>query len=395
MKVGIDDISLYVPGFYFPLTELAKQHGIDADKYLIGIGQEKMAVPSPDEDIVSMAANAAAPLLNSAVVNSISTVILATESGIDQSKSAGMFVHGVLGLASNCRVIEIKQACYGATAGIQMAYAMIHQRPHERVLVIATDVARYQQNSEGECTQGAGAIAMIISSAPRILEIHPHQGRHSVDVMDFWRPNQHKAALVDGKLSIDVYLDSLKQSWKNYRKDGGRPLVALQHLCFHQPFTKMAKKAFSVFETIEPDAAAKIGARSYQLSQIYGREIGNCYTASLYIALLSLLDNSEEDLSNHHVGLFSYGSGSVGEFFSGTIVEGYTKHSRKGAHAAMLKYRSALSYETYQNWFYQDVAADVASYRVPTLTSGQYRFSGSEGFRRLYAPSLHLQKKAG
>ena len=150
-----------------------------------------------------------------------------------------------------------------------------------------------------------------------------------------------------------------------------------------------------MFETIEPEAAAIIGAKSYQPSQIYGREIGNCYTASLYIALLSLLETSEEDLSNQNVGLFSYGSGSVGEFFSGTIVEGYAKHSRKLAHAAMLTYRSALSYETYQNWFYQDIASDVASYRVPTLTSGRFRFSGSEGFRRLYAPSIHLQKMAG
>ncbi|MDE9528418.1 hydroxymethylglutaryl-CoA synthase, partial [Xenorhabdus bovienii] len=90
-----------------------------------------------------------------------------------------------------------------------------------------------------------GAIAMIVSHSPRILNIHPYQGRYSLDVMDFWRPNQHKMAFVDGKLSIEMYLESLKQTWQNYRLDGGLPLSSLRHLCFHLPFTKMTQKAFS------------------------------------------------------------------------------------------------------------------------------------------------------
>jgi hydroxymethylglutaryl-CoA synthase len=213
MNVGIDSLSLCVPENYYPLADLAKRHGIDPNKYLIGIGQEKMAVPSPDEDIVTLAAGAAKPLITDDVRNTISTVIIATESGIDQSKSAGLFVHNLLGLKSNCRVIEFKQACYGATAALQMATDMVRQRPTEKVLIIATDIARYEQDSLGECTQGAGAIAMVISTNPRLLNLNHARGMHSFDVMDFWRPNTHKAAQVDGQLSIDVYVESMRQSW--------------------------------------------------------------------------------------------------------------------------------------------------------------------------------------
>ena len=385
MTVGIDDLSLYTPGYYYPLEQLAHRHNIDPQKYLVGIGQEKMAVLPPDEDIVTMAANAAEPLLDEATRRSISTVILATESGIDQSKSAGLFVHKLLDLAPNTRVVEFKQACYGATAGIQLATALVRQRPHEKVLVIATDVARYQQNSEAECTQGAGAVAIIIAAQPRLLEIHPWQGRYSQDVMDFWRPNYSKLAFVDGKLSIDVYLQSLEHAWRHYREDGGLPLDELPWLCFHQPFTKMARKAFSVFERIEPQAAQRLGTRAIEHSQRYGRLIGNCYTASLYIALLSLLDHADEPLDGQHVGLFSYGSGSVGEFFSGTVVPGYQAHLRTAAHAELLASRLQPSHAQYVDWFYGDHHTGQADHKFSHQTRGRFRLERIDQHRRTYA----------
>ena len=51
-------------------------------------------------------------------------VIVATESGIDQSKAAAVFVHGLLGIQPFARSFEIKEACYGATAALH--YAKLH-----------------------------------------------------------------------------------------------------------------------------------------------------------------------------------------------------------------------------------------------------------------------------
>lgn len=42
--------------------------------------------------------------------------MLATETGVDQSKAAGLYLHPLLLLPRNCRIIELKQACYCATA---------------------------------------------------------------------------------------------------------------------------------------------------------------------------------------------------------------------------------------------------------------------------------------
>jgi hydroxymethylglutaryl-CoA synthase len=43
-------------------------------------------------------------------------------------------------------------------------FSYLAQRPDEKVLVIASDTARYGLHSGGEPTQGAGAVAMMISS---------------------------------------------------------------------------------------------------------------------------------------------------------------------------------------------------------------------------------------
>ena len=66
----------------------------------------------------------------------------------------------------------MKEACYAATPAIQLAKDYLATRPNEKVLVIATDTARYGLNSGGEPTQGAGAVAMVISHNPSILALN-------------------------------------------------------------------------------------------------------------------------------------------------------------------------------------------------------------------------------
>lgn len=54
----------------------------------------------------------------------------------------------------------------------------------------------------------------------------------------------------------------------------------------------------------------------------YGKEVGNIYTASLYMSLLSLLE-VDQPKAGSLIGLFSYGSGAMAEFFTGRLVDGY------------------------------------------------------------------------
>ena len=132
MKVGIDKLKLYSSHYYLDLKSLADERGIDVDKFYKGLGQEQMAVPAPDEDVVTLGANAAASLADSGDLDNVDLLLFATESGIDQSKSAGIFVHRLLNLSERCRTVELKQACYSGTAAVQMALNYVSRNPTKK-----------------------------------------------------------------------------------------------------------------------------------------------------------------------------------------------------------------------------------------------------------------------
>ena len=385
MSIGIDDISCYTSNFYLDLKSLADVQNIEADKYYQGIGQERMGIVGADEDVVTMAAAAALPLFERSNKASIDTLLFATETGIDQSKAAGVFVHGLLGLPSRCRVVELKQACYSATAALQMACAIVAREPGRKVLVLASDIARYDLASSGEATQGCGAVAILVGANPKLVEIHPQSGRYTEDVMDFWRPNYRATALVDGKYSTKIYLKALKQAYLDYLEQGGTGFDQLDHLCYHLPFSRMAEKAQTQLarcsgSTRDPVARAAMIAPSLH----YNRTIGNSYTASIYIGLTSLLDHAAEDLSGKKIGFFSYGSGCVAEFFSGSVVAGYREYLHTQRHQAMLKARTELSYTQYLKFYNFECPADGGDHRMPEQTTGPYRLASIDQHKRIY-----------
>lgn len=384
MNVGIDLIHFSTSDYYLGLDTFAQEKNIDVDKFYIGIGQEKMSIAPPDEDVVSLAAKAAAPILAQIDPSEISAILFATESGVDQSKSAGVFLHGLLGLSSRCRVVEFKHACYSGAAAVQMATALVNMNPKEKVLVIAADIAKYDVDTSGEATQGCGAVAMLITESPRILAIEPGSGYHTEDVMDFWRPNHRKTALVDGKYSTKVYLNSLKHSWAHFTEQTGRSFADINHFCYHIPFTKMAEKAH---QTLTRVAKVKLTNEQFleqtQPGQVYNRIIGNSYSASLFVGFCSLLDNLKEDLQGRRVSFFSYGSGCVAEFFTGQMQPGYEKVLMTDSHAKQIAQRQPLSYAEYLA-FYHEINETVENIEFAQNNKGPYRLAGIQDHKRYY-----------
>ncbi len=380
-KIGIDRLSFYTPQHYLELATLAERQGIDPDKFSRGIGQEKIAIPTHDEDIVTLAAEAARPIIEAVGTEGIDTLLFATETGIDQSKSAGIYVHRLLGLPTQCRNVELKQACYSATAGLQMACGYVARKPDRKVLVIASDVSRYDLDSPAEATQGSGAVAMLISANPSVLEIDPVSGCHSEDIMDFWRPNYRKTPLVDGKYSTLKYMHFLGHAWADYQESGGRDFGDFVQFCYHLPFSRMAEKAhrqLSNINKVKPDPTL------IEPGMAYAREIGNCYSASLYLSLISMLETVPDDLAGKAIGLFSYGSGAVGEFFSGTVQPGYRDSLFTEHHGRLLAERTSLSYDDYLELWNAPDPHDGSEVVMEAAARGRYRLARINEHKRLY-----------
>lgn len=385
LEVGIDAISFYTSNFFVDLAAIAHARNIDVDKYYVGIGQQKMAIPAVDEDVVTLAANAAKEIVNDKNRDSIHTLLFATESGIDQSKAAGVFVHDLIGLNPRCRVVELKQACYSSTAAIQLGIASIHQNPNQKVLVIASDIARYGLNTPGEPSQGCGAVAIVLSANPAIMKIDPENGIFTQDIMDFWRPNYRDEALVEGKYSSKMFLTSLENTWQQYRETSNRNFKDHTRFCYHTPVPRLAEKAHKALHRLnEIEVNDKQISNEMHDALLYNRTTGNCYTAALFISLISLLDNCQENLEGKRIGLFSYGSGSVAEFYSGTLVDGYHSHLLRKRHQAMLANRTELSYEEYKRMYSHQLPIDGSDLELPKQQTGTYRLQGMRRHKRVY-----------
>ena len=331
MNVGIDLINVYLPKHYLKLETLAKARGVDVNKYHVGIGQEKMSIVAPHEDIVTMAAEAAYDIVKHHK-DDIDAIFFASETGIDFSKSAGNYVHRLLGLHPYVRILEFKQACYAATGALQLAVDHITRHPDKKVLILSSDIAWYGFHTPGEATQGAGAVAMLISKNPRLAVVNP--GKTATEELpDFYRPSHYDVPIVDGKLSIRCYLDILKKVM---------PQKTLPYVCFHLPFANMANKANqTLYDPMSLDAL--------ETTKHVGKVAGNIYNGSLYLSLISVLLYAKEDLSDQNIGMFSYGSGAIGEFFELTLQKDYQQGFSKDFILKTLNQRTEIDIKTYEH----------------------------------------------
>jgi hydroxymethylglutaryl-CoA synthase len=375
MKIGIDRMAFATTNDYLDLVDLATARGVDPNKFTIGIGQDRQAVVPASQDIVTLGATAAKKLLTPELAKRVSTVIVATESGIDNSKASAIYIKHLLGLDDFTRTVEMKEACYSATAGIQFAKGLVALNPQETVLVIASDIARYGLNTAGEVTQGAGAVAMLISRDPHILSLEETTVSYTKDVMDFWRPVYASEAMVDGKYSTNVYIDFFKQTFTRYQQITGRDLADFTAIAFHLPFTKMGKKALDALLADRDDEIADRLRQHLTESQAFCRQVGNLYTGSLYLSVMSLLQNGQLKAGDR-LGLFSYGSGAEGEFYTGILEPGYQNYMNNVKED--LANRHQVSVAEYEEMFNgqlgmnaDDVEFDTRNDPLPFVLKGQ------------------------
>lgn len=360
MPIGIEAINAYVGRLSIPVRALFTGRGLALDRFE-NLMMDAKSVNLPCEDAVSNAVNAAKPLADAmpgAERESIELLIVATESGIDFGKPLSTYVHEYLGLPARCRSFEVKHACYGGTAALQSAAAIIAASPvpGARALVIAADApSKAARGSYWEPSEGAGAVAMVVGRDPGVLEIDPGaSGFHTYEVMDTARPSVD-ADLVDSDLSLLAYLSCVQGCFEHYRDRvrGADVLETFDYLAFHTPFAGMVKGAHRALlrgqVRLPADRIDEDFTRRVAPSLAYPRQVGNLFSAALYLALCSLVENGDFPVPRR-VGLFSYGSGCASEFYSG-VVSPHAPHATGGRSspsvASALAERQVLSVAEY------------------------------------------------
>ncbi len=366
--VGIEAMNVFAGTAYLDVKRLAEHRELDTTRFENLLMREK-TVALPYEDPISFGVNAAKPIvdaLSPEEKDRIEMVISSTESAFDFGKSMSTYFHHHLGLNRNCRLFELKNACYSGVAGLQMAvnFVLSQASPGAKALVIATDISRFMVEKGGDAltmdwsfaepSSGAGAVAMLISDQPHVFQVDVGaNGYYGYEVMDTCRPTPESDA-GDADLSLLSYLDCCENAFLEYKKrvEGADYAKSFSYLAFHTPFGGMIKGAHRNLMRKMVQANAREIEDDFERrvvpGLIYCQRVANIMGATTTLSLASTIDNGNFE-TPQRIGCFSYGSGCCSEFFSGVVRKEGQECLRALKIKDQLDKRHELSMEEYDN----------------------------------------------
>ena len=413
-SVGISDLFLYVPSPRISLETLI-DHRIRENPSLERrlrravdtTGQRAVRYPRLYEDNVTLSAEAAAGLLRArGSGKGLRYLAVGTETSVDHSKPVAAYVEGTLqnsgmDVPENISTFQVQHACAGGTISMLSVGALLSVggRDGESGMVVSSDIARYDAPSTAEITQGAGAVAMVVETQPKLLELDLGTvGYASRDVDDFFRPLGSVTAKVKGGYSVQCYNDAFDIALGDHaQRRGMEPKEVLEdadYIVLHVPFYKMPitalKKVLLHHNGLgEEDAEAFLRERGVTGSLEPTREIGNIYSGSAYMALAFLLEQQYKQLGEKMVGkkvlIGSYGSGNTMSVFNATIAPAAPSVIANWDLDAVVKEAVEEPVEHYEQWLKAPLTTEeyrerIAKAQVP---AGRYYLQNirDDGYR--------------
>jgi len=412
MTTGIDAIAFDIAKLHLPIKTLAQARNIDPEKLEKGLGLLKMTLPDAHQDAVVFAANALTKLIRENNINpaDIARIYVGTESGIDSSKPIGSFLTTLMeqqfgeDTLSNCDTVDFTFACIGGVDALHNCLDFIRLNPTKKAIVITTDIAKYDLESTGEYTQGAGALAMLIKTDPRIIAIGNEWTVSTKGVFDFFKPYRtlskwnitnheenepwfgnleaeieiHKDQPVfDGQYSNQCYTDRTREAYYRFKEatnTSGSLYNTWESIIMHLPYAYQGRRMFSEIFALDADIPLLTGNeetadyhlklkeiakseeyRSFINNKLQPAEpasslIGNLYTGSVFMGLLSALSHfAKEDanITGKKFGFLAYGSGSKSKVFEGTIQEGWKTAAQDAQLFETLNESQEIGFDTY------------------------------------------------
>ena len=451
-KVGIDSLSYYVPSLYVDIEELAFAREIPSEKLVKGLGLKKMATPDYDEDSASIAANSLYRLIkeNNIDPRKVGRVYLGTESGVDASKPTSSYVVEILEdifaeefgkrCFKNCDIVDLTFACAGAVDALQNCCDWVRNGKNRQAIVIASDIAKYELNSTGEYTQGAGSVSMLICENPSIISFNGSWGVSTKGIGDFFKPRRifkksnilieaakllgkevssseaeillnnadskfwsdsndfvevyKEEPIFEGQFSNESYKERVYEAIEDFNEQNQRDILSdWENIIFHLPYAYHGRRMIvnkwmewmkenNQFEKIyseigKPNSSEdKDWIKKVSKSDIYksfiedkispgekaSSEIGNMYTASIFMSLISsLVEAFEKDreLINKKIGFISYGSGSKAKIFEGTIQKDWIIKTKPIKLFENLDNRKKVSVDIYEKLHKRKISSNI------------------------------------
>ena len=413
MKIGIDAIAFDVAKIHLPIKTLANARNIEPEKLEKGLGLLKMTLPDTHQDTVVFGANALTRLIidNNIGLEEISRIYVGTESAIDSSKPISSFLVSLMeqkfgeNSLSECDVVDFTFACIGGVDAMQNCIDFVNLNPGKKAIVVTTDFAKYDLNSTGEYTQGAGAVALLIASNPKIIAFENYWATSTKGVFDFFKPFRtiskqeisgseineswfdnleseieiHKDQPVfDGQYSNQCYMDRTRNAYFSFKKLKNTSETiynSWESIIMHLPYAFQGRRMLSEIYALDAENSIISGnetseeyqnklkeiskseayknfvTEKLQPAEIASSIIGNLYTGSIFMGLLSTLAHfydNKIDISAKKFGFLAYGSGSKSKVFEGIIQSEWKSAFTNINLFETLEKSTEIDFETYE-----------------------------------------------
>ena len=371
-EYGIVGMELYIPKLFISQEEFESAKNISKGKITKGLGQDEMSFVSELEDVNSMALTVMKNLMTRLALKTtdIGKLEFGTETFHDKSKSSKTILMKLLNGNKNVEGVTNLNACYGGTAAIFNCLNWLRLESHGKLaIVVMSDVAVYDTIS-AKPTGGCGAIALLLGPNP-LITLKPIRNSFFADEYDFYKPHmESEYPVVNGHYSMKLFSSVLNECYEGFKakhKEQNNTQINLKnfdYFCFHCPFTKQVEKGFLnlFYKELTEGNYNPSNMTEYknfmqekpkfeeQLTQRYLREmlqqelndklapsfalsrkVGNIYTGSLYLCLMSLIFAKEDaHLRQKRVLMYSYGAGVSASIFELELSQNFSKKAFLG-----------------------------------------------------------------
>ena len=455
MEFGIDAIDYYLPRIALKISSLAEKRNIIPAKLEKGLGLKYMALTDCNEDTASMAANALLNLIENNDIDpkTIGRIYLGTESALDAAKPTATYAVGTVEkiISSkygercfrNCDVVDLTFACIGAIDALENCLDWVKGSPEKKAIVIASDFAKYELESSGEYTQGAGSVAMLITSNPSIIAFKNTIGVSMEHVSDFFKPRKKidnsylkekdtsvqqltnsnnekiefyfEEPVFDGQYSNECYQKRIGEALKHFKsQENINYLKDWQHMIFHLPYAFQGRRMMldiwlewikdgDIYLDLEKEIGKSVSAeykdwrkaasksalyKTFVENKIQDGEmassfIGNMYTASIFMSLISLLYSAcdkKRNINEDNIGFLSYGSGSKSKILQGKIIPNWERKINHLNVIENIKNRKIIDFKTYEKLHNGAINSPISNHHNIVLESIDQR-ENKTGFR--------------
>jgi hydroxymethylglutaryl-CoA synthase len=363
----------------------------------------------------------------------------------------------------NCDIVDLTCACAGAVDALQNCCDWVKNGDNRKAVVIASDIAKYELNSSGEYTQGAGSVSMLICENPSIILFNGSWGVSTKGIGDFFKPRrQYKKAnilieaakildkevsqeeaeallenteskfwsdtndiievykeepIFEGQFSNESYKARVYEAIEDFNNQNDRNILKeWENIVFHLPYAYHGRRMIidkwiewmkgnnqldKIYSEIgKPDSTEdKDWIKKVSKSNIYNSfirekispgekassEIGNMYTASIFMSLISsLVESLEKDrkLENKKIGFISYGSGSKAKIFEGTIEKDWIKKTKLTKLFENLDNRKKVSIDVYEDLHKRKISSNINNNDGVIKLSKIFNGEFTEGLRK-------------